>query len=250
MSDNNPVKYRSLFLFLFTGCFVLLTVSIILREAMSRFENPLLTATLTLFFLSLWTAAGGMFFSRGEDREDELESKSFILTGALIFLPPTALISVLSAMFFPLPSSLIMSGLPSLLLCTAFSTLWIGLFCGLIMALVFSLKNNERIGSELSYCIGLIIGGIAFPLLSSRLDSPPAVIALAGVMVIIPRHGTLQKPRVQSVAVGHGIVRTAAGRKRGICFAKTVSDILVQGKSRLEHGQKPQHPHRQNNRTE
>ena len=186
MSDNSPVKYRSMFLFLFTGCFVLLTVSIILREAMARFENPLLTATLTLFFLSMWTAVGGMFFSRGEDREDEREGKSFILTGALIFLPPTALISVLSAMFFPLPSTLIISGLPSLLLCTAFSTLWIGLFCGLIMALVFSLKNSERIGSELSYCVGLIVGGAAFPLLSSHLNSPPAVIALAGVMVIIP----------------------------------------------------------------
>jgi hypothetical protein len=153
---------------------------------MARFENPLLTSTLTLFFLSLWTTVGGMFFSRADSRGDERESKSFILNGALIFLPPTALISVIFAMFFPLPSTIIMNGWPALLLCTAFSTLWIGLFCGLIMAMVFSLKSNERISSELSYGVGLIVGGSGFLLLADHSNSPPAVIALAGIMVIIP----------------------------------------------------------------
>ena len=182
MSNENKPQYRNMFLFLITGYFVLQTISFVLREAIARFENPSLTTALVLFFLSLWSAAGAMLSCRANDHDKE--NKSFILTGALIFLPPAALISVLSAMFFPMPVIGIMNGMPALVACAAFSTLWVGLFSGLIMAMLFSMKNRERLGGELFYCTGLIIGGITFPLLSDRFNSAQAITALAGILVI------------------------------------------------------------------
>ncbi len=182
MHNNRNSKYINMFLFLITGYFVLLTISFILRETIARFENPALTTALVLFFLSLWSAGGVMLSSRTNDHDNE--NKSFILTGALIFLPPAALISVLSAMFFPMPWNGIMNGLPTLIICTAFSTLWIGVFGGMIMAMLFSMKSKKRLSGELFYCTGLLVGGITFPLLSDRFNSGQAIIALIGILVI------------------------------------------------------------------
>jgi len=182
MSNKGQAQYRNMFSFLITGYFVLLTISFVLRESIARFENPSLTTALVLFFLSLWSAAGAMLSFRANDHDKE--NKSFVLTGALIFLPPAALISVLSAMFFPMPAIGIMNGLPALVACAAFSTLWIGVFSGLIMAMLFSMKDHERLTGELFYCSGLIISGITFPLLSDRFNSAQAIIAMAGILVI------------------------------------------------------------------
>ena len=182
MSNKSQGQYRNMFLFLITGYFVLLTISFVLRESIARFENSSLTTAMILFFLSLWSAAGAMLSFRANDNDKE--NKSFILTGALIFLPPASLISVLSAMFLPMPAIGITNGLPALIACAAFSTLWIGLFSGLIMAMLFSKKNKERLSGELFYCFGLIIGGVTFPQLSDRLNSAQAIVALAGILVI------------------------------------------------------------------
>jgi hypothetical protein len=182
MSNENQAQPRNMFLFLIAGYFVLQTISFVLRESIARFENPSLITALTLFFLSLWSAAGAMLSFRANDHDKE--NKSFILTGALIFLSPAALISALSAMFFPMPAIGIMNGLPALVACAAFSTLWIGLFSGLIMAMLFSMKNKERLSGELFYCAGLLISGTTFPLLSDHFNSAQTITALAGILVI------------------------------------------------------------------
>jgi len=182
MSNKSHSGYRNMFLFLITGFFVLLTIAFVLRESIARFENSSLTTAMILFFLSIWSGAGAMLSCRANDHDKE--NKSFILTGALIFLPPAALISVLSAMFFPMPVIGIVNGLPALAACAAFSTMWIGLFSGVIMAMLFSMKSKERLSRELFYCTGLIIGGAAFPMVSDRLNSAQAIVALAGIPVI------------------------------------------------------------------
>ena len=171
-----------MFLFLITGFFVLLTIAFVLRESIARFENSSLTTAMIHFFLSIWSGAGAMLSCRANDHDKE--NKSFILTGALIFLPPAALISVLSAMFFPMPVIGIVNGLPALAACAAFSTMWIGLFSGVIMAMLLSMKSKERLSRELFYCTGLIIGGAAFPMVSDRFNSAQAIVALAGIPVI------------------------------------------------------------------
>ena len=182
MSNKSHSGYRNMFLFLITGSFVLLTIAFVLRESIARFENSSLTTAMVLFFLSLWSATGAMLSCRTNDHDKE--NRSFILSGTLIFLPPAALISVLSAMFFPMPVIGIAAGLPALAACAAFSTLWIGLFSGLIMAMLFSMKSKERLSRELFYCIGLITGGATFPMLSDRFNSAQAIIALVGILVI------------------------------------------------------------------
>lgn len=179
MSSKSPISFLQTILFILAGVFTIIAITFVWNELVARFENPSMVMVIFVFFFSLWAAGGAMMVPRGVSRE----SRELMLSCALMLLPATALISVISAMFFPIPQRWI-GDMTGIVAGVGFATLWIGIVSGMVTGLLFTLNQTERLSREFAGGLGLIAGSMIFLAPSLRWQPPPAYLAITGIAII------------------------------------------------------------------
>jgi hypothetical protein len=165
--------------FIITGFFIVVAIAFIWNELTARFDNSSVVVLAFIFFFFVWVTCGVMLVPRGNSRI----SREFLMSCALMLLPIAALISVISAIFLPIPQHWL-NEVVGIVAGIGFATLWLGIISGIITGLFFMLPNNERLTREVAGGTGMIVGGTLFMATALTWHPPIAYLAIAGIIII------------------------------------------------------------------